>query len=171
MLVRLRNNKLGDNMAQAHKDEIEGLDRSKRENTTRETGLRPRKWKKVGLLPNVKPEPGYEFRWIRLSINGQDDPKNISVRLEEGYEPVKASMHPEVTLLGGKNNHFPDSIEIGGLLLTKIPREMVEDRAAQIEEETALQLASADQSFMRQSNSKMPLFNERRSSTSFGPGF
>jgi hypothetical protein len=150
---------------------IEGLDRSKRENKTREVAMRPRKWKKVALLPEPKPEPGYTFRWVRLALNGQDDPKNISVRLEEGYEPVKASMHPEITMLNGKDNHFPDSIQIGGLLLTKIPTEMVEDRAAMIEEETANQLASADSSFMRESNSKMPLFNDRRSSSSFGKGF
>lgn len=138
---------------------------------TREAVQRPRKWLPPQLLPDPNPEPGYAFRWIRLSTMGQADALNISSKLREGWEPVKASEHPEIQLLAGQSNRFPDSVEIGGLLLCKTPVEFTEDRDAYYRNQAEAQMNSVDNNFMRESDPRMPMFKERSSKVTFGKGF
>ena len=142
-----------------------------REVETREAVQRPRKWLPPQLLPDPNPEPGYAFRWIRLSTMGQADALNISSKLREGWEPVKASEHPEIQLLAGQSNRFPDSIEIGGLLLCKTPVEFTEERDSYYQQQSEAQMNSVDNNFMRQNDPRMPLFNEKSSKVTFGKGF
>ena len=61
---------------------------------------RPRSWAPPQLLPDPHVEPGYVFRWIRTSTLGNADPMNMSSKMREGWEPVKASDHPEIQLMG-----------------------------------------------------------------------
>ena len=146
-------------------------DRKPRELETRARAERPKKWMPPTLLPDPAPEPGYAFRWIRVATQGQDDPRNISSKLHEGWEPVKASEHPEIQLMGtGSNTRYPDSIEIGGLLLCKTPIEFVQDRNAWIQKQTDGQMMSVDNSFLRDNDPRMQKFNERRSDVTFGRG-
>lgn len=145
-------------------------ERNPRDLDTRDKAERPKKWMMPNLLPDPKPEPGYAFRWIRISTMNEDDPRNVSMKLSEGWEPVKASDHPEVHMLGGAKTRFPDSIEIGGLLLCKTPIEFVDQRNAHYQQQTDGQMQSVDNSYMRENDPRMPLFRERRSEVSFGRG-
>ena len=144
--------------------------RDKRETENRAAAERPKKWMPPQLLPDPHPEEGYAFRWIRLSTLGASDALNISSKLREGWEPVKASEHPEIVLMSGQANRFPDSIEIGGLLLCKTPLEFIEQRTKHYRDQTDAQTTAVDNSFMRENDPRMPLFAERKSSTSFGKG-
>jgi hypothetical protein len=144
--------------------------RAKRETDSRAGAERPRKWAPPQLLPDPHPEDGYAFRWIRLSTLGTSDALNISSKLREGWEPVKASEHPEIRLMGGQANRFPDSIEIGGLLLCKTPVEFTIDRDAYFANQADAQMASVDNTFMRESDPRMPMFKERSSKVVFGKG-
>ena len=136
---------------------------------TREKEARPvTKWAPAELLPYVDEEPGYAMRWIRTSMGGVGDAKNISAKLREGWEPVKASEHPEIRLMGGQANRFPDSIEIGGLLLCKTPVEFTRDRDAYYLNQAESQMNSVDNNFMRESDPRMPMFNERSTKVSRG---
>lgn len=144
-------------------------ERTPRENETRTKFERPKQWLPPELLPTPNPEDGYEFRWIRVSTLGTSDPMNVSSKLREGWEPVKASEHPEIQLMDvGEKRRFPDSIEIGGLMLCKTPKEFVIQRNQFFQTQTDGQMASVDNNFMRESDARMPLFKERRSEVSFG---
>ena len=146
-------------------------ERTPRELDTREKYERPKQWMPPELLPNPTPEQGYAYRWIRTSTLGNSDPINFSSKLREGWEPVKASDHPEIQLMeGGKNTRFPDSIEIGGLILCKTPVEFVDQRNMYFQKQTDGQMQSVDNNFMRESDARMPLFRERRSEVKFGRG-
>lgn len=146
-------------------------ERTPRDLDTREKSARPTKWQPPQLLPDPTPEDGYAFRWIRLSTQGNADALNISAKFREGWEPVKASMHPEVQLLGGVATRFPDSIEIGGLLLCKTPVEFTEQRDAHYRNLANSQMDSVDNNFMRENDPRMPLFRERNSEVkAFGKG-
>jgi hypothetical protein len=68
------------------------------------------------------------------------------------------------------SGRYPDSIEIGGLLLCKTPTEFTEQRNAFYQRQANEQMASVDNSFMRENDPRMPLFKERRSEVSFGRG-
>jgi hypothetical protein len=144
-------------------------ERNPRELDTRAKMERPKSWMPPQLLPDPNPEDGYSFRWIRVSTLGADDPMNISSKLREGWEPVKASEHPEIQL-GGGTGRFPDSIEIGGLLLCKTPKEFTEQRDAHFRRIAEGQMQSVDNSFMRENDPRMPLFKERSSEVKFGRG-
>lgn len=136
----------------------------------REAVERPKQWMPPQLLPDPNPEEGYAFRWIRVSTLNKDDPTNISGKLREGWEPVKASDHPEIRLFNSGQSRFPDSIEVGGLLLCKTPVEFTAQRDAYYRNQAESQMNSVDNNFMRESDARMPLFNERKTTVTFGKG-
>ena len=143
--------------------------RTTRDIEVRSTMERPKQWMPPQLLPDPNPEAGYAFRWIRVSTLGNADPMNISSKMREGWEPVKASEHPEIQLMGAKTS-IPDSIEIGGLILCKTPTEFVQQRDAFYHQQSEGQMNSVDNNFMRENDPRMPLFRERQSKVSFGRG-
>ena len=144
--------------------------RTNRELETREKTTRRKSWAPPELLPTPNPEPGYDFHWVRISTLGTADPMNVSSKLREGWEPCKASDHPEITLMMTENDKFKDNIVIGGLMLCKTPVEFIEDRNAYYQEQARNQMNAVDNNFMRENDPRMPLFKERKSTVSFGRG-
>ena len=150
---------------------MEKTSRAPRELETREKTERPKHWMPPQLLPDPTPEPGYAYRWIRTATLGKDDATNISGKLREGWEPVRASDHPEIRLFGsGKSTQFPDSVEVGGLLLCKTPVEFTEQRDAYYRKQSEAQMAAVDNTYMRENDPRMPMFKERSSKVTFGKG-
>jgi hypothetical protein len=145
-------------------------ERNPRELDTRAKAERPKQWMVPDVLPHVNEEPGYAMRWIRVSTLGNADPRNVSMKLQEGWEPVKASDHPETYVAETGAGRFPDSIQIGGLMLCKTPKEFTEQRNAFYQRQADGQMASVDNNYMRESDPRMPLFRERKSEVSFGRG-
>ena len=131
---------------------------------------RPKQWAPAELLPEPDKQPGFAYRWIRVSTLDKADPRNLSAKLREGWEPVKVSEQPKFQLLIDPNSRFKDNIEIGGLVLCKTPQELVTQRNEYYANQTQAQTTAIDNSFMRESDSRMPLFSEKKSSTSFGKG-
>ena len=144
--------------------------RQPRELETRETFQRQMQWAPAALLPEITKEPGWAYRWIRTSMAGQADATNVSSKMREGWEPVKLSEHPELKLYIDQNSRIPDSVEVGGLMLCKTPEEFVEQRNAYYNKQTQSQTEAVDNSFMKENDSRMPLFKEKRTSTTFGKG-
>ena len=144
--------------------------RINREHTTRDTTARKRAWTRPQLLPDPTPEDGYTYHWVRISTRGESDPMNVSSKLREGWEPVKASDHPEIFLTGIDNDRFKDNVVIGGLLLCKAPIELVEERNEFYNSQADAQIKSVDNNLMRENDPRMPLFNERKSKVTFGRG-
>jgi hypothetical protein len=141
-----------------------------RELTTRAVQERPKQWMQPELLPEPDKMPGYNYRWIRVSTMNNADPRNLSAKLREGWEPVPVEEQPKFRLLADPNSRFKDNIEVGGLLLCKTPTEFVQQRNEHFAKVTQSQTDAVDNSFMRQSDARMPLFQERKSSSSFGKG-
>ena len=141
-----------------------------REVADRQQAERPKQWRPPELLPEPDKQAGFSYRWIRVAMNGQADPRNISSKLREGWEPVTIEEQPKFKLLVDPDGRFKDNIEIGGLLLCKTPTEFVKQREEYYANQTQAQTDAVDNSLMRQSDPRMPLFNERKSTTSFGKG-
>ena len=131
---------------------------------------RPKQWQLPDSLPEPDKQPGYAYRWIRVSLLNAADPKNMTGKLREGWEPVSAEEQPRFRLLADTTSRYKDNIEIGGLLLCKTPSEFVDQRNEYFAKQTQAQMAAVDNTLMRQSDARMPLFNEKKSSTSFGKG-
>ena len=144
--------------------------RKDRELETRTMEEKPKQWSPPELLPEPVKMPGYSYRWIRVSTLNNADPRNISAKLREGWEPVPAIEQPQFQLLIDPNSRFKDNIEVGGLLLCKTPTELVDQRNAYYNKQTQAQAEAVDNNLMSQSDPRMPLFRERKSSSSFGKG-
>lgn len=148
--------------------------RLQREVETREMAERPTTWVPPQLLPEPKPQPGWAFRYVRISLMGQVDPTNTSASFREGWEPVKADDHPELMMYRDPNStsRFRDNVEIGGLLLCKARQEMVDQRKAYFQRLTNSQMEAVDSNFMRQKDdrSNMSLFSEKKTQVTFGRG-
>ena len=141
-----------------------------REVDTRVTSERPKQWAPAELLPEPDKQDGYAYRWIRTSTLNQADPRNLSGKLREGWEPVALEEQPKFQLLVDPNSRFKDNIEIGGLLLCKTPEEFVAQRNSHYRKQAENQMDAVDSSLMRQSDPRMPLFKESKSTTTFGKG-
>lgn len=141
-----------------------------RELETRAVSERPKQWAPAELLPEPDKQPGFAYRWIRTSTLNNADPRNLSAKLREGWEPVKVEEQPKFQLLIDPTSRFKDNIEIGGLLLCKTPVEFVTQRNNYYANQTQAQAQAVDNSLMRENDPRMPLFSERKSSTSFGKG-
>ena len=141
-----------------------------REMSTRAMSERPKQWMPPELLPEPDKEAGYAYRWIRVSMLNQADPRNLSTKIREGWEPVRIEEQPKFQLLVDPNSRYKDNIEIGGLLLCKAPEEFVDQRSDYYRNQTQAQTEAVDNNLMRQSDPRMPLFKERKSSSSFGKG-
>ena len=77
--------------------------RLSREVENREKASRPKQWKRADVLPEVDPMPGYVPRWVRISSLGKADPKNISAKLREGWEPVRVEEQPNLMFMRDEN--------------------------------------------------------------------
>lgn len=142
--------------------------REPRQMEMRSESERPKAWMPPTLLPDPDPEEGWKFRWIRMSMMNSYDAVNISSKMREGWEPVKASTQPKLRFLNNPNGRFPDGIEIGGLLLCKTPAEFVEQRDAYFLNQANQQMLSVENSFMRDNDPRMRKFNEQRSQVTIG---
>lgn len=139
-----------------------------RELETRVIAERPQQWMNPELLPEPDRQPGYSYRWIRVSTLNNADPRNLSSKLREGWEPVGIEEQPKFQLLADPASRYKDNIEIGGLLLCKTPDEFVAQRNAFFAKQTQAQTEAVDNNLMRQSDPRMPIFQERKSSSSYG---
>ena len=129
-----------------------------RENTARAVYTPP------STLPTPTPQPGWSFRWIATSILGEPNASNVSKKSREGWEPVRAEDHPELKLAADKNGN----VELGGLMLCKMPTEMVDARNEYYRSQAQAQVDSVDNHFLRNNDPRMPLFSDKKSSTTRG---
>ena len=119
-------------------------------------------------LPDPTPEPGYAYRWIATHVVGKADHPNVSRKMREGWVPVKAEDHPELQLFGDAGT---GNVEIGGLMLCKMSVEQAKARDDYYANQAQNQMDSVDNHFMRNNDPRMPLFAERKSTSSRGSGF
>ena len=141
-----------------------------RELDTRQVMQRPAAWRPPETLPMPDDRPGWTHRYVRISTMGTADPSNISSKLREGYEPCKAEEYPELMMHASTEGRFKGNIEVGGLLLCRIPSEFMAQRAKYYENLNKSQVDSVDNNFLRENDPRMPLFSEKRTKVTFGSG-
>jgi hypothetical protein len=139
-----------------------------RELETRAVSERPQQWATPELLPEPDKQAGFAYRWIRVATLNSPDPRNLSAKLREGWEAVRIEEQPKFQLLVDPTSRYKDNIEIGGLLLCKTPEEFVQQRNDYYAKQTQAQTDAVDNNLMRQSDPRMPIFKEGKSTTSRG---
>ena len=140
---------------------------------TREETQRAKEYVPPTALPHPTPQQGWRFRWIRTSMQGQPDNQNVSMKFREGWEPVPRS---DVSKLGlshlmpDRNSQFKDALEVGGLLLCKIPEEVVEQRTKYYAKMAKQQMDTVNDNYMSDNHENMRKFNQSSSKVTFGSG-
>jgi hypothetical protein len=144
--------------------------RLNRELETRAQTARPQMWRAPETLPMPDDRPGWKHRYVRTSAMGIADPSNISSKLREGYEPCKADEYPEMMMHATQEGRFKGNIEIGGLLLCRIPEEFMVQRVAYYDKQNKAQMESVDNTFMKDSHPSMQKFSDKQTKVTFGSG-
>ena len=143
--------------------------RNSRTTETREESKRKVSWQRPSMLPVPEPKEGIEYRWIRTSTLGQSDNTNVSSRFREGWTPVRAEDHPNLQVVSDIDSRFTDNIEVGGLLLCQNSTENVQARRDEQNRQAKSQMQAVDNSYLRNSDPRMPVLNPERSTrSSFG---
>jgi len=126
---------------------------SMRDNDTREVPT----WLPRASLPDPSPEPGWSFRWIRISLGAVTDATNVAGRLREGWLVVRPEEQPDIakTLQGGGKGQ--DRIVIGDNMLVKIPSQTLELRRAYYSKQTKQQAAGVQSQMLRIQDARMPI--------------
>lgn len=146
--------------------------RKPRELSVRKNDVRPSDdWKPPSALGDPLPQDGYVFRWIRTDILGQPDPSNVSNKMREGWEPVKAEDHPELAMFAIDQGKFKGGVEQGGLILMKMSERKDQQRNEYYRRQALGQMESVDNNFLSEQDSRLPtLYRERKTKVSFGNG-
>ena len=120
---------------------------------------------------DAPPAPeGFTHRWIRAEVRGFDDRKNISARLREGWELVRKDEYPDFEapiLEGGRHEGV---FGVGGLLLARIPNEIVEERKEYFEQMNSDAMEAVDNDMFKENQHHSMAIQkpERQSRVSFG---
>ena len=135
---------------------------------SREQTTRRKPWAPPSSLDAPPAPDGYKHRWIRAETLGQEDNKNLSARLREGFELVRADAYADSypTIQEGK---YKGVIGVGGLILAKIPEEIVAERKAYFEQQTRDKESALENDLLREQHPSMPISKpERQSRVTFG---
>ena len=144
--------------------------RKPRELEARQEMQRPTSWRLPDALPSPEDRPGWSHRWIRTSTLGTSDPSNISSKFREGYEPCKAEEYPELMMHASTEGRFKGNIEVGGLILCRIPAEFMDQREEHFSRQNKAQMESVDNTYMKDNDPRMSKFAERSTKVTFGTG-
>ena len=145
-------------------------DRKPREATSRAKTQRRKPWAPQSKLEAPEAPAGFQHRWVRTALRGEDDKTNVHAKMREGWEPVRADEYPDLAenypvIEEGKNAGV---IGVGGLMLCRIPEETVEERTDYYREQTRNQMKAVDENLMREQHPSMPIHSDRQSRVTFG---
>ena len=146
-------------------------DRNSRSAETRDSQTRIKPWTPPSILDEPEAPPLYQFRWILESTRGNDDKSNMSKRIREGYEPVRAEDYPDFEAPSIDHGRNKGVIGVGGLILAKVPEETAKSRNDYFTQQAKSAIDGVDQNLMRESDPRMPLNKsdiKRTSKVEFG---
>lgn len=148
-------------------------DRADRELTNRDADQRETAWASPSLLPEPKPRPSIVHRWVRTTAGGVSDPINVSASFREGWVPIQATEYSDLNILSDPGSRWPDSIEVGGLLLCSAPASKMAQRAEHYARMTRAQIKSVEDQLDREEDPRLrTMFRDNRQTVTrgFGPG-
>ena len=140
-----------------------------RASQTRTKSERPKVWVPPSSLDAPPAPDGFRYRWIRAEVTGFQDTKNITGRIREGYELVRAEEVENASdypvLEEGK---YKGVIGVGGLLLAKVPIEIAQQRQDYMTGRHQERDQAVKNDLMKEQDQRMPINVERQSRVTFG---
>ena len=146
------------------------MPRETRAADSREAMMRTDVWRPAALLPKVSLGREWATRWVRKFSSGHDDPMNMNKRFREGWTPVKYDEAPELVPYVDQSAKQSGLIEIGGLVLCKMPAERLAVKAAYFKNKRDRQSESMEQDLLRENNRYRKMSFDNKTEVSFGKG-
>jgi len=143
-------------------------DKTSRASSTRSKTERPKVWTPPSSLDAPPAPDGFRHRWIRAESLGFSDTKNVSARLREGFELVRADEYPDTQYPVITDGKYAGVIGVGGLLLARISEEIAKQRAAYIDNLSRGQDEAVEHDLMKEQHKSMPINVDRQSRVTFG---
>ena len=143
-------------------------EKTSRASQTRSKTERPKVWTPPSSLDAPPAPDGFRHRWIRAESLGVQDTKNVSARLREGFELVRADEYPDTQYPVITDGKYAGVIGVGGLLLARISEEIAKQRAAYIESLAKGQDEAVEHDLMKEQHKSMPINVDRQSRASVG---
>ena len=143
-------------------------DKTSRASSTRSKTERPKVWTPPSSLDAPPAPDGFRHRWIRAESLGFSDTKNVSARLREGFELVRADEYPGTQYPVITDGKYAGVIGVGGLLLARISEEIAKQRAAYIDSLSRGQDEAVEHDLMKEQHKSMPINVDRQSRVTFG---
>ena len=142
--------------------------KTSRASQTREKESRKKVWTPPSSLDAPPAPTGFQHRWIRAESMGFDDTKNVQGRIRSGYELVRADEYPDGEYPVVENGKYKGVIGVGGLVLARVPEEIVKQRADYYAKQHNDKVEAMDKDLMRDEHQSMPIDIERQSRVTFG---
>jgi len=142
--------------------------RTSRASQTRVKEERKKVWTPPSSLDAPPAPDGYKHRWLRAESMGFDDTSNMSAKLRSGYELVRADQYPDANYPTVQDGKYKGVIGVGGLLLARIPEEIVESRKEYFARQTKDKSDAIDNDLMKEQHPSMPINNDRQTRVTFG---
>ena len=149
-------------------NENEDKMKTSRVSQTREKTSQKKVWTPPSSLDAPPAPDGFHHRWIRAETMGFDDSKNMAGRLRSGYELVRADAYPGSQYPTVTEGKYKGVIGVGGLLLAKVPIEIVKSREAYFDSMTKDANDAIENDLMKEQHPGMPINAERQSRVTFG---
>ena len=99
---------------------------------------------------------------------GFDDTKNLQGRIRSGYELVRADEYPDGEYPVVENGKYKGVIGVGGLVLARVPDEIVKQRADYYAKQHNDKVEAMDKDLMKDEHQSMPIDIDRQSRVTFG---
>ena len=142
--------------------------KTSRASQTREQTKRKAVWTPPSSLDAPPAPDGYHHRWIRAESMGFDDTKNMAGKLRSGYELVRADEYPGTNYPVINEGKYKRIIGVCGLLLARIPKELVKSRDEYFNKITQDKDTAIEQDLMKEQHPSMPINAERQTRVTFG---
>ena len=142
--------------------------KTSRASQTRDKVKKPTTWTPPSSLDAPPAPEGYRHRWIRVEVLGFDDTKNVSGKLREGWELVRADEYPEQDFPSLTTGKYSGVIGVGGLVLARIPEEIAQQREAYYQDQTKQRDEAVNNDVIKEQHPSMPINNERQTRVTFG---
>ena len=142
--------------------------KTSRASQTRDKVKKPTTWTPPSSLDAPPAPEGYRHRWIRVEVLGFDDTKNVSGKLREGWELVRADEYPEQDFPSLTTGKYSGVIGVGGLVLARIPEEIAQQREAYYQDQPKQRDEAVNNDVLQEQHPSMPINNERQTRVTFG---
>ena len=139
-----------------------------RASQTRSKTERPKVWTPPSALDAPEPPKGFKHRWLRAESLGYDDSKNVQGRIRSGYELVRADEYVDGQYPSYKEGKYAGIIGHGGLVLARVPEEIVDSRTEYFAQQTKDRNEALDRDLKREQHPSMPIDQKRQTSITFG---